>query len=109
VTREAYSHEVASFGFWPGNRENPDPFFYAYAYPTPEGLSKVHAGSDAAVWSDDLGEFLLPYEAVRGAGDPDAEVMSFFESVYAAAADLADWDREALERPAGFRPLPARG
>jgi hypothetical protein len=109
VTREAYSHEVASFGFWPGNRDNPDPFFYAYAYPTPDGLSKADPGVAAAVWSNELGEFLLPYSAVREAADPDAEATRFFASVYTAVTELADWNRDVLERPVGFRPLPAHG
>jgi len=106
ITREAYSHEVSSCGFWPGNREAPDPIFYAYAYPTPEGFSEASVSPEAAFWLADLGEFALPYEAVRAAESPDDELDSFLESTHAAAADLANWDREHLEWERGFRPLP---
>lgn len=105
ITREAYSHEVTSCGFWPGNREAPDPIFYAYAYPTPEGFSESPVLPDAAFWLADLGEFALPYEAVRTADSPDEALDAFFESTHAAAADLAGWDREHLEWERGFRPL----
>ena len=105
ITREAYSHEVSSCGFWPGNREAPDPIFYAYAYPTPEGYSDASVRPEAAFWLTELGEFALPYEAVRTAGSPDEAIDAFLESTYAAAADLARWDRGNLEREAGFRPL----
>ncbi len=105
VAREAYSHEVSSCGFWPGNADAPDPIFYAYAYPTPEGFSACSVQPDAAFWLDALGEFALPYEAVRSADDPDAALMAFLESTYAGAADLLGWDRAALERPPGYRPL----
>lgn len=103
VAREAYSHEVTSCGFWPGNRAAPTPIFYAYAYPTPEGFAEARVEPAQAFWLKELGEFALPYEAVRGAADPDAHLMSFLESTHAAAADLAGWDREALEcaRPRG--------
>lgn len=97
VAREAYSHEVTSCGFWPGNREAPDPIFYAYAYPAPEGFSKAPVKPEGAVWYEPLGEFVLPYESVRGAKDPDSELMSFLESTHAAAADLAGWERDSLE------------
>jgi hypothetical protein len=106
ITREAYSHEVTSCGFWPGNREAPDPIFYAYAYPTPEGFSESSVRPEAAFWLADLGEFALPYEAVRTADSPDEAVDAFFESTHAAAADLAGWDRERLEWERGYRPLP---
>jgi Family of unknown function (DUF5996) len=97
VTREAYSHEVTSCGFWPGNREAPTPIFYAYAYPTPEGFAEARVEPDEAFWHSDLGEFALPYDAVRGADDPDRHLLSFLESTHAAGADLAGWDRAALE------------
>jgi hypothetical protein len=97
VAQEAYSHEVSSVGFWPGNREAPTPVFYAYAYPTPEGYKDAKVSPEQAMWLDELGEFVLPYDAVAKAGDPDAALMSFFESTHAAAADLAGWDRPALE------------
>jgi hypothetical protein len=106
ITREAYSHEVTSCGFWPGNREAPDPIFYAYAYPTPEGFSESSVLPDDAFWLADLGEFALPYEAVRTADSPDEALHAFFASTHAAAANLAGWDREHLEWERGFRPLP---
>jgi len=97
VAREAYSHEVTSCGFWPGNREAPTPIFYAYAYPTPEGFATARVEPAEAFWLADLGEFVLPYDAVRRAADPDRLLMSFLESTHAAAADRADWDRASLE------------
>lgn len=109
ITREAYSHEVTSCGFWPGNRDNPDPIFYAYAYPTPDGFSESEVRPDAAFWLDAMGEFALPYEAVRASDTPDDDLLAFFESTHAVAAELADWDREALERPPGYRPVPRWG
>jgi hypothetical protein len=108
ITREAYSHEVSSCGFWPGNRDAPDPIFYAYAYPTPERYPEASVRPEAAFWLSELGEFVLPYEAVRTANSPDAAVDAFLESTYTAAADLAEWDRRTLEREVGFRPLPRR-
>ena len=105
ITREAYSHEVSSCGFWPGNADAPDPIFYAYAYPTPEGFSEAAVRPEAAFWLEELGEFILPYEAVRAAESPDDMLSEFMESTYVAAADLAGWEREALELPPGFRPL----
>lgn len=105
ITREAYSHEVSSCGFWPGNRDAPDPIFYAYAYPTPEGYSESSVRPEGAFWLDDLGEFALPYETVRGSPAPDETLEAFLQSTWEAAADLADWDRDALERPAGYHPL----
>jgi hypothetical protein len=103
VTREAYSHEVISFGFWPGG-VLPDglpvdePVLYAYAAPTPAGLSSAAVRARAARWDERLGEFLLPYEAVRTAPDPGGVIRGFFEDVYEAAATLGSWDRAALER-----------
>lgn len=96
VAQEAYSHEVTSAGFWPGNADVP-PIFYAYAYPTPEGFAGASIEPESAFWLEDLGEFALPYDAVRTASDPDATLMAFLESSHAAAADLAGWDRESLE------------
>ncbi|MEM6456301.1 MAG: DUF5996 family protein [Acidobacteriota bacterium] len=103
VAQEAYSHEVTSVGFWPGNRDAPDPIFYAYAYPTPDGFADATVAPAEAFWLDALGEFALTYEAVRTADDPDAHLLAFLESTHAAAADLAGWDRDALEcaRPHG--------
>lgn len=97
VAREAYSHEVSSLGFWPGNRESPTPIFYSYAYPTPAGFADAAVEPDAAFWLEALGEFALSYEAVRTADDPDATLLAFARSTYAAAADLAGWDRASLE------------
>ncbi|MEM9562063.1 MAG: DUF5996 family protein [Actinomycetota bacterium] len=97
VAREAYSHEVTSAGFWPGNRESPDPIFYAYAYPTPEGFSAAQVQPAEAFWLEALGEFALPYSALVDADDPDAMLLDFFTSTHAAAADLAGWDRTGLE------------
>ncbi|HXT97415.1 MAG TPA: DUF5996 family protein [Polyangia bacterium] len=111
VMREAYSHEVSSAGFWPGDARFPEAAFYAYAYPQPAGFEARPVEPAAARWEPALGEFVLPYRAVRAAPDPDAAVLAFLESTYLAAADLAHWDRAALERraPAQRRPAPARG
>ena len=97
VAQEAYSHEVTSVGFWPGNREAPDPIFYAYAYPSHADFSKATVAPKEAFWLDALGEFVLPYAAVAGAQNPEASLTAFFESTHAAAAELAGWDRHALE------------
>lgn len=105
ITREAYSHEVSSAGFWPGNGYG-EAMFYCYAYPTPDAMREAKVMPDAAFWNADLGEFLLPYEAVRTANDPEAMVMSFLQSTYEAAAITADWDRRALERPLGLCGVP---
>ena len=98
VAREAYSHEVSSAGFWPGGGGAVDyPAFYSYAYPAPEGFAQAKVKPEQAFFSKILGEFLLPYDAVRNARDPDATLMEFLVSTYEAAADLAKWDRAALE------------
>ena len=96
VMTEAYSHELSSCGFWPGGGD--EGAFYSYAYPAPEGFSEQAVRPDAACYSAELGEFLLPYEAVRTAADPDAEVLQFLRSTYEAAAELGAWDRADLER-----------
>lgn len=108
VTREAYSHEVSSCGFWVGSREAPEPIFYAYAYPTPDGFADAAVEPAAAFWLKDLGEFVLPYEAVRKSSVPEQALETFFESTYEAAANLAGWDRQNLEREPGYRPLRGR-
>jgi hypothetical protein len=100
VMREAYSHEVSSAGFWPGNAAFPEAAFYAYAYPAPAGFAEAKVRPAAARYETTLGEFVLPYEAVRASADPSGDVLAFLESTYDAAADLARWDRRALERPA---------
>ena len=97
VAREAYSHEVTSVGLWLGNREAPAPVFYAYAYPTPDGFPAAEVHPSEAMWLDELGEFVLPYDVVAAAEQPDELLMSFFESTHAAAADLAGWERGDLE------------
>jgi hypothetical protein len=97
VAREAYSHEVSSAGFWPGGGAIDYPAYYSYAYPAPEGFSAAKVAPGAAFWSKDLGEFVLPYDAVRTAKAPERELMAFLQSTYEAAADLAKWDRAALE------------
>jgi Family of unknown function (DUF5996) len=96
--RDAYSHEVISHGFWPGNQTMPEPVLYAYAVPEPAGLKQSRVGPDAAYYHTELGEFILPYEAVRAAASPDKAIADFVESTYAAAATLGGWNRAALER-----------
>jgi hypothetical protein len=96
VTREAYSHEVSSAGFWPGSPGAEEAAFYSYAYPTPPGFAAADVAPPAR-FDAKLGEFLLPYEAVRNADDPDKMLLDFLQSTYAAAADLGKWDRAALE------------
>src|SRR6185295_15953095 len=96
VAREAYSHEVSSAGFWPGGGAIDQPAFYSYAYPVPQGFSAARVKPGAAFWSKELGEFILPYDSVRTADDPEATLMAFLQSTYDAAADLANWDRAAL-------------
>jgi hypothetical protein len=98
ITREAYSHEVFSCGFWPGDARYPRPGYFAYIAPTPEGFSSARP-SPAARWDPSMGEFLLPYDAIREAPDPAATLLSFFENAYDAAANLAGWDRATLDRP----------
>jgi hypothetical protein len=97
VTREAYSHEVSSCGFWPGGGAVVDPVFYAYAYPTPEGFKDYPIQPNEAFYSSQMGEFILPYEAVRQADNPDEMLLTFLQSTYEAAANLGNWDRAALE------------
>jgi hypothetical protein len=108
VTREAYSHEVSSAGFWPGDARTRFPAFYSYAYPTPRGFADAMVAPPGAYFDRDLGEFLLPYEVVQASADPEAALMAFLDSTYRAAADLAGWDRAALECPIGqpSRPRP---
>jgi hypothetical protein len=100
VTREAYSHEVSSAGFWPGDATTP-PAFYAYAYPAPTGFTEAAVRPSEARYDQALGEFLLPYAAVRASPDPDAALLAFMQTTYEAAADLAGWDRAALDVPTG--------
>jgi hypothetical protein len=98
VNREAYSHEVSSCGFWPGNGGFGQAAFYSYAYPQPQGFGEVAVPPSAAYYSKEIGEFILPYDAVRQSASPRETLLEFLQSTYAAAADLAKWDRAALER-----------
>lgn len=95
VQQMAYSHEVSSCGYWPGGTD--EGVFYSYAYPEPAGFAAQEVAPAAAYYDKELGEFLLPYTAVREAEDPDATLLAFFQTTYEAAADLGDWDRAALE------------
>ena len=97
IAREAYSHEVSSCGFWPGSDALPEAVFYSYAYPAPEGFAEAAVKPAAASWNATFREFVLPYEAMRTAADPGAALLEFLQSSYEAAADLAKWDRVALE------------
>ena len=97
VACEAYSHEVSSAGFWPGSGAIDYPAFYSYAYPEPEGFRSARVRPEAAFFSEALGEFILPYDAVRIAPDPDQALLAFLQSSYEAAANAAKWDRGALE------------
>jgi hypothetical protein len=100
VVREAYSHEVSSCGFWPGGEAIPEPAFYAYAYPEPNGFKDAAISPEEAFYVPEMGEFVLPYEVVRKSKQPDQVLMSFLQSTYDAAANLGNWDRPALEREA---------
>ncbi|MGO8754910.1 MAG: DUF5996 family protein [Gallionellaceae bacterium] len=101
VTREAYSHEVSSCGFWPGGGPIPYPAFYSYAYPEPAGFAEASVKPAAAVYSTDFREFILPYEAVRQTVSPDDTLLAFLQTTYEAAARLGKWDRASLERDNG--------
>ena len=108
ITREAYSHEVISHGWWPGGGPVNEPAFYAYAAPEPAGLKTAAVQPAAAYYNTDLSEFILPYEAVRTSAAPEADLRAFLRTTYDAAATLARWDRDSLERastqaPAGDR------
>ena len=98
VAQEAYSHEVSSAGFWPGSPDFPQAIFYSYAYPTPEGFAEAKVLPDAATWSKDLGEFVLPYEAVAGADDPDRTLRDFLETTFDGAAETGGWELDVHKR-----------
>lgn len=98
ITREAYSHEVSSCGFWPGGGPHPFPLFYSYAYPEPEGFSTAAVEPEGAFYSSELREWVLPYEAVRAAPSPEDALLAFLETTYGAAAALGRWNRAELER-----------
>jgi len=108
VCREAYSHEVSSAGFWPGGGGVDFPAFYSYAYPAPPGFADAPVQPEGAYFDTALGEFVLPYDAVRRAEDPEATLMAFLESTYRAAAELGGWERNLLECDTGIprRPRP---
>jgi hypothetical protein len=99
VTREAYSHEVSSCGFWPGGGPIPYPAYYSYAYPEPAGFAQAVVSPAEAFYSRDLREFILSYAAVRESATPDQTLLAFLQTTYEAAATLGAWDRHALERP----------
>jgi hypothetical protein len=106
ITREAYSHEVSSAGFWPGGGQVEEACFYAYAYPAPAGFAAAAVQPADAFFHQGLSEFLLPYEAVRRAPDPEAILLAFLDSTYAAAATLGGWDRAQLDCPPGAPGVP---
>jgi hypothetical protein len=108
IVREAYSHEVSSAGFWPGNPGGQDAAFYSYAYPEPVGFRDTIAKPAAAFFDKTLGEFILPYPAMQETNDPEGSLMEFLTSTYAAAADAANWDRKRLECPLGIPGQPRR-
>ena len=97
VTRDAYSHEVSSCGFWPGGASAPYPLFYSYAYPEPDGFARSAAGPPEARYEPSLREFVLPYDAVRRSASPDEKLLGFLQATYEAAAERGRWDRKALE------------
>ncbi len=104
ITREAYSHECSSAGFWPGSGDVTDPAFYSYTSPAPQGYSTYRVLPPTAFYHSGLGNFILRYDEVRHAASPKSTLMDFLQSTYAAAANLANWDRMALERPANQGP-----
>jgi hypothetical protein len=108
VMREAYSHEVSSAGFWPGGSGIDYAAFFSYAYPAPSGFKSGTVKPDAAFFHEGLGEFLLPYDTVRTASDPDGTLLAFLQSTYEIAANLAKWDRAALECAPGVPGTPRK-
>jgi len=108
VTQEAYSHEVSSAGFWPGSAGIEYPAFYSYAYPEPPGFSSASVRPKEAFYSEGLREYILPYDAVRIARDPEQALMDFLISTYEAAANLGRWDRAAFECPLGVPGAPRK-
>jgi hypothetical protein len=106
VACEAYSHEESSAGFWPGSGAIDYPAFYCYAYPEPAGFRTAKVRPEAAFFSEALGEFILPYDAVRNAAQPDQMLLEFLQSSYEAAANVGKWDRDALECPPGQPGVP---
>lgn len=109
VTREAYSRECSSFGFWPGSGAVQEPAFYAYAYPEPAGYQQYPIRPEEAYYSEEMREYILPYEAVRNASDPDQMIHEFLQATYVACAERGHWDREELEHDYPFAGHPAAG
>lgn len=97
VMKEAYSHEVFSIGFWPGGEAYPDPCFYAYCYPYPEGFQESKISPETASWNSTLGEFILPFKSVQSSSNPQVTLLAFIQSTYEAAAGAANWDRAKLD------------
>jgi hypothetical protein len=97
--QEAYSQEVSSCGFWPGGGLVNEPAFYSYAYPEPKGFKDYSIQPSEAFYHTGINEFLLPYDVIRTSNSPDKVLLSFLQSTYEAAAESANWDRHALERP----------
>lgn len=108
VVLDAYSHECSSAGFWPGGQGADDAAFYSYAFPAPDGMARARVEPAQAFWNEALGQFNLPYEAVRTAPDPDAALLAFLTTTYEAAANLGKWDRAALECPLGEPGVPRK-
>lgn len=104
VTREAYSHEVSSAGFWAGGEQHPQAIYYSYAYPEPPGFADARVRPAAARYDKTLKEFVLAYDDVRTASSPDAALLDFLQSTYESVANQGKWDRKALERSGDFRP-----
>jgi hypothetical protein len=103
ITQEAYDREVSSAGFWPGGGGIDYAAFYAYAYPAPNGFRAAIIRPEAAFWHEGLSEFILPYDAVQSAADPDEALLAFLVSTYEAAANLGGWDRDLLDCTLGRR------
>ncbi|MFO7304808.1 MAG: DUF5996 family protein [Gammaproteobacteria bacterium] len=103
ITREAYSHEVSSAGFWAGGEQYPRAIFYSYAYPEPMGFARASVSPSIAHYDEILREFVLPYDEVRAAASPESMLLDFLQSTYEAAANLGGWDRRALERTGASR------
>ncbi|MGB5237993.1 MAG: DUF5996 family protein [Flavobacteriaceae bacterium] len=98
VMQEAYSQEVSSAGFWPGSKDFPTPIFYAYAYPSPEGFAEQDVKPNQAFFSQEMGEFMLKYDDVRNAENPEETLYDFLQTTYEAAVNISDWNRKKLER-----------
>lgn len=97
IMKEAYSHEVFSIGFWPGDERLPEPAFYAYCYPSHDSFKDKQIQPESAYWSDSLGEFILPYKSVQTSSNPKETLLSFLQSTYEAAAEVGNWNREELD------------